>query len=441
MGMICNGMHTCVAAHCTNGVKDANETDVDCGGPDCMPCTDDKACQVGADCVDKVCGAAVCQAPTCKDGVKNGQETDIDCGGPMCPPCNDGEGCLKGSDCKSLSCAMMKCAPATCTDGIQNQDETDVDCGGKICKPCADGRMCKIPTDCVDKVCTGNPPTCAAPTCTDGVQNGQETDIDCGGPMCQACGIGQKCGIATDCVGMLCQVTCQCPQGMQDVPIQGGGVYCIDATEVSYGAYDAFYSANPSPANQPAYCSWNLDWTPAGDWPYQNPQAFDPVRYVNWCQAAAYCKYEGKRLCGKIGGGPAAQASFADFTKDQWFNACSSQGKNCAPGGCYPYGTTYDGQICNGADTTLPAMQMHQPESYMMLMNCLGGPPGLLEMSGNVAEWEDSCAANTGQNDACAVRGGSFLDGATGLRCDSNGALVTQPRSYQGRDVGFRCCL
>ena len=25
---------------------------------------------------------------------------------------------------------------ATCTDGIKNQDETDIDCGGKACKAC-----------------------------------------------------------------------------------------------------------------------------------------------------------------------------------------------------------------------------------------------------------------------------------------------------------------
>jgi hypothetical protein len=30
-------------------------------------------------------------------------------------------------------------APATCSDGIQNQDETGVDCGGSICGPCTAG--------------------------------------------------------------------------------------------------------------------------------------------------------------------------------------------------------------------------------------------------------------------------------------------------------------
>jgi len=47
----------------------------------------------------------------------------------------------------------------SCSDGIQNQNETGVDCGGP-CAPC--------------------------PTCNDGIQNQGETGIDCGGP-CGAC--------------------------------------------------------------------------------------------------------------------------------------------------------------------------------------------------------------------------------------------------------------
>jgi hypothetical protein len=41
------------------------------------------------------------------------------------------------------------------------------------------------PTDCESGVCRstmmGSPDRCASPTCTDGVQNGGETGVDCGG--------------------------------------------------------------------------------------------------------------------------------------------------------------------------------------------------------------------------------------------------------------------
>src|SRR5215470_7953239 len=42
--------------------------------------------------------AAPSAAPTCTDGAKNGDETDVDCGGPACAKCRVGEGCAKTAD-------------------------------------------------------------------------------------------------------------------------------------------------------------------------------------------------------------------------------------------------------------------------------------------------------------------------------------------------------
>ena len=64
--------------------------------------------------------------------------------------------------------------------------ETDVDCGGGGCPPCPDLKKCARPGDCESGVCrpTGSnvPDRCQAPTCTDGVKNGLEIGVDCGGP-------------------------------------------------------------------------------------------------------------------------------------------------------------------------------------------------------------------------------------------------------------------
>jgi len=61
---------------------------------------------------------------------------------------------------------------ASCFNGIQDGTETDVDCGGPDCGPCA--------------------------TCDDGIKNGQETGIDCGGPDCEPCtGLVTKSGQIT----------------------------------------------------------------------------------------------------------------------------------------------------------------------------------------------------------------------------------------------------
>lgn len=49
---------------------------------------------------------------------------------------------------------------ASCTDGIRNQDESDVDCGGSCSLKCSNGKVCKSNADCISNVCTSG--TCAA---------------------------------------------------------------------------------------------------------------------------------------------------------------------------------------------------------------------------------------------------------------------------------------
>lgn len=73
-------------ATCTDGKKNGKETDIDCGGPTCPACADEKTCKSGTDCSSGVCTNSICQAPSCTDGVKNGNEIGVDCGG-SCPSC------------------------------------------------------------------------------------------------------------------------------------------------------------------------------------------------------------------------------------------------------------------------------------------------------------------------------------------------------------------
>src|SRR2546430_473031 len=44
----------------------------------------------------------------CGDGMKDGDETDVDCGG-SCAACDIGKACSNGTDCKSAVCTMNKC--------------------------------------------------------------------------------------------------------------------------------------------------------------------------------------------------------------------------------------------------------------------------------------------------------------------------------------------
>ncbi len=59
------------------------------------------------------------------------------------------------------ACLDLAAGCSACTDGVQNGAETGIDCGGPDCPAC--------------------------PTCSDGIQNGDETDVDCGGTNCPSC--------------------------------------------------------------------------------------------------------------------------------------------------------------------------------------------------------------------------------------------------------------
>jgi len=79
----------------------------------------------------------------------------------------------------------------TCTDGVLNGDETGIDCGGPdcdACPTCSDGVLNGNETD----IDCGGSDCDACPTCSDNIMNGDETGIDCGG-SCDPCGGGGEC--------------------------------------------------------------------------------------------------------------------------------------------------------------------------------------------------------------------------------------------------------
>jgi len=65
---------TVTLANCTNGRRDGDETDVDCGGPACSPCASGKTCALRRDCASLVCGDdKKCTADIgCSDGTREG---------------------------------------------------------------------------------------------------------------------------------------------------------------------------------------------------------------------------------------------------------------------------------------------------------------------------------------------------------------------------------
>jgi hypothetical protein len=152
--------------------------------------------------------------PNCYDGILNNDEELVDCGGPNCPPCDPcengvwepelgeqwvdcggdcppcdihfngqldpGEDCIDCGGITGVDCGEL------CNDGLPNGCEEDIDCGGQFCEAC--------------------------PNCEDETMNGEETGIDCGGPECDPCPDGVDCTngvldlgeIYIDCGGPFC---------------------------------------------------------------------------------------------------------------------------------------------------------------------------------------------------------------------------------------------
>ncbi len=258
--------------------------------------------------------------------------------------------------------------------------------------------------------------------------NGKVTDLTTDSNNCGAC--ANRCARGGVCKDGLCR----CGQleeernGFCIAKLVDLGSFAIDATEVTVGQYASWLETNPKPKDtMPGVCSLNVSHVPKHDWPLSNGNR--PVTDVNWCDAFAYCKAVGKRLCGKIGGGSNEFYDFADAAKSQWAHACSGGGKYW-----YPYGDKFDSARCNGVETSgSPLSVTTMPEC-----ECLEfAYSGIYDLSGNVQEWEDSCTviANTFM---CRLRGGSFYAPDEYLPCAGAVGYVAHYNAM--RDIGFRCC-
>lgn len=144
---------------------------------------------------------------SCSDG----NCIDIQPGGPCW---EDGPTCAGGLTCEgetdeSLGTCTGEVADPTCEDGVQNGDEEGVDCGGS-CDPCE-----------------------AETTCEDEEMNGDETDVDCGGATCDPCADGAGCAVGEDCESGVCgEGLCAaptCEDGVQNG--DEGGVDCDGSCE------------------------------------------------------------------------------------------------------------------------------------------------------------------------------------------------------------------
>jgi hypothetical protein len=187
---------------CNDGILNGNETGVDCGGPDCAPCqtgcndnevvitiTLDNYPEETSWQITNSGGSLIASGGTYGSQPDGSTVTITECLVDGCydftinDAYGDGICCAYGNGSYSVTSGGSTLASGgafssseitnfclgggpvpTCNDGIQNGQETGVDCGGPACPAC--------------------------PSCSDGIQNGNETGIDCGGPDCAPCDPG-----------------------------------------------------------------------------------------------------------------------------------------------------------------------------------------------------------------------------------------------------------
>lgn len=150
----------------------------------------------------------------CFDGILNNGEERIDCGGvncPLCDPCENGAwDPLLGETWVDCGGSCDPCPQES--NGIQDGDEEGIDCGGSTLVPC--GALCGdglLNGNEEDIDCGGDCDPC--PTCVDGMLNGDEIGIDCGGPDCPDCATDGDCTNGEvdgdeeyiDCGGTICE--------------------------------------------------------------------------------------------------------------------------------------------------------------------------------------------------------------------------------------------
>jgi formylglycine-generating enzyme required for sulfatase activity len=169
---------------------------------------------------------------------------DLGCGGTLPKKCEVGEGCKAGSDCASGVCTGETCAAPSPTDKVKNGDETDVDCGGSAPKKCAVGKACKVHADCTIAACREG--VCAA---------GKSCRAVAGGATCGTGEVGAPGAKHEDCCSAI------------DVPrpAESGGPFRLDKYLITAGRMRAFLedvksdvkgfvAADPPPG-------WDETWT------------------------------------------------------------------------------------------------------------------------------------------------------------------------------------
>lgn len=178
-------------------------------------CTPSKAvgavCKLNSECKNGLyCSSGTCGTSHCGDGVRNGDETGIDCGG-SCGKCGVNSQCSTGADCQSGACRTPLLNPLAKPGAKTSASPLSV-CVADICKggngldpSCGNrpvGALSGDASTCASGFSNGY--TCVANACSNLKKDNGETDVDCGGPNCGSCRNGLTCAVDRDCDSGAC---------------------------------------------------------------------------------------------------------------------------------------------------------------------------------------------------------------------------------------------
>lgn len=197
----------------------------------------------GAACAGGACQSGRCVAarppapsgPTCGDGVRNGNEIGVDCGGPDCPPCTSGQACSYRADCASALC-QGTCQPCSAGNPCGADVNGSCGCQAGTCFTAIGFPVSSCAAECPSSwPCTtivgGNelacyPPCGASETCGRAdACNSIAPTCGHGGQCFQPLGGGlTRCGASTGEIGV---GSCGCTSHQQCERDHGAGTFCV----------------------------------------------------------------------------------------------------------------------------------------------------------------------------------------------------------------------
>ena len=225
------------------------------------------------------------------------------------------------------------------------------------------------------------------------------------------------------------------PAAASDAPpdMQRVGAFLIDRTETTVARFRRFADATgtvTAAERSGGGLVYDAGWERKPGWTWRAPfgapaDEAEPAVHITYDEAAAYCRWAGKRLP----------------TDAEWVEAAYTERRPSPPapfetGRTYPYptGESTAGANCLGDCGRPPVLDRSAVLSRGIgparAGTTIAGVNGLHDMGANVWEWVDAGDAEK------RTRGGSWWYGAAQMRAEH---VASKPRDMSVVYIGFRC--